>query len=299
PNQNTTIAAFYTRSETDTRFLPGDAGDDWAGGAKAAWQGPTRFFAFDFLQIGEEYNPQSGFLLRNNIRRYVPRFSLTPRPAAQSLIRNYIFAISGDIITDFDDETQTIAVGANLFGVTLRSEDQFILFADHVLDRVPAPFPIGDVVVLPGEYQFNDAGISFGTNNARRLAVDGFVLAGCFYGGDRLSSSVNFGVRASKHLRSDTTWVYNDLALPGGTFNSHIVRQRLGLSFSPTLFANTYIQYNDAFELLSLNLRFNWLYRPGSDLFIVFNQNWNAPGLSDLTASDREVIVKFTYLFEL
>jgi hypothetical protein len=299
PNQNTTLSAFYTRSDTDKRAIGRAPTDDWAGGAQAAWEGPTSFYGFDFLQIGEEYNPEAGFLLRRNIRRYVPRFSLTPRPATQGRIRNYNFGVTGDIITDLDDETQTIEVGANLFGVTLRSEDQFILFSDHTLDRVPAPFFIGDVRVPAGEYQFNDAGINFETNNSRRMAVDGYVLAGGFYGGDRLSGAVHLGVRASRYLRSDTTWVYDDIELPGGTFTSHIVRQRLGLSFSPTLFTNTYIQYNDAAELLSLNLRFNWLYRPGADLFIVFNQNWDAPGLSDLSTGDREVIVKFTYLFEL
>jgi hypothetical protein len=299
PNQNTTLAGYYTRSETDNIFLPGDTGDDWAGGAQALWQGPTKFFGFDFQQIGEDYRPESGFLLRSNIRRYVPRFSLTPRPATRGRIRNYNFGVTGDIITDLNDETQTIEVGGNLFGVVMRSGDEYYLFADHVLDRVPAPFRIGDVVVPAGEYQFNDTGISYATNNARRLALNGFVLAGKYYGGDRLSTSTNLGVRASKYLRSDTTWVYNDIKLPGGTFNSHIIRQRVGLSFSPTLFTNTYIQYNDAAELLSLNLRFNWLYRPGADLFVVFNQNWGAPSLSDLSTGDREVIVKFTYLFEL
>ena len=299
PNQNTTLSSYYTRSETDNIFLPGGAGDDWAGGAQAIWQGPTKFFAFDFQQIGEDYNPESGFLLRNNIRRYVPRFSLTPRPATRGRIRNYNFGVTGDIITDLNDVTQTIEVGGNLFGMVLQSGDEYYLFADHVLDRVPSAFRIGNVVVPAGEYQFNDTGISYATNNARRLALNGFVLAGKYYGGDRLSTSTNLGVRASKYLRSDTTWVYNDIELPGGTFNSHIIRQRVGLSFSPTLFTNTYIQYNDAAELLSLNLRFNWLYRPGADLFIVFNQNWAAPSLSDLSTGDREVIVKFTYLFEL
>lgn len=299
PNQNTTFAGFYTRSETDDIFLPGDAGDDWAGGAQAIWQGPTKLFAFDFMQIGEEYNPEAGFLLRSNIRRYVPRFSLTPRPATQGRIRNYTFDLTGDIITDLDDETQTIALSGDVFGVVLRSGDEYYLFGEHFFDRVPAPFRIGDVAVPAGEYRFDDAGINYATNNARRLAVNGYVLAGSYYGGDRLSSSLNVGVRASKHVRSDTTWVYDDIQLPGGRFNSHIIRQRLGLSFSPTLFTNTYIQYNDAAELLSLNLRFNWLYRPGADLFIVFNQNWGAPGLSDLTSGDREVILKFTYLLEL
>lgn len=178
------------------------------------------------LQIGEEYNPESGFLLRNNIRRYVPRFSLTPRPATRGPIRNYIFGMTGDIVTDLDNETQTLELAANLFGVTLRSGDQYILFGDHAFDRVPAPFQLGNVVIPAGEYQLNDTGISFQTNN-------------------------------------------------------------------------TYIQYKRHLRPSVVNLRFNWQYRPGADLFIVFNQNWSAPSVSDLTVRDRELIVKLTYLFEL
>ena len=58
------------------------------------------------------------------------------------------------------------------------------------------------------------------------------------------------------------------------------------------------MQYNDLEELLSLNLRFNWIYRPGADLFVVFNQSWEAPSMSDLSTRDRQLIVKFTYLFQ-
>jgi hypothetical protein len=299
PNQNTTLAAFYTRSETDKIFFGSDSIDDWAGGAQAIWEGPVSLYAFDFLQIGEDYNPESGFLLRSNVRRYVPRFYMTPRPATQGRIRNYNFGVTGDIVTDLDNETQTIQVGADVFGITLRSEEQATLFADYTLDRVPFSFFIGDAEVPAGEYEFKDAGISYATNNSRRLAVDGYVLAGSFYGGDRLSGAVNLGVRASRHVRSDTTWGYDNIELPGGTFTSHIVRQRVGLSFTPTLFTNTYIQYNDAAELLSVNLRFNWLYRPGAEIFLIYNQNWDAPAFSDLSAGDRQVIVKLTYLFEL
>jgi hypothetical protein len=300
PNRQTSIAGFYSRSETSNRFLPGGAGDDWAGGLSYTRQGPIWGYGLDAVEIGEEYNPESGFLLRSGIRRYVPTFSFAPRPSKPSRIRAYNFALAGDVITDLDDRRQTVAVTANLFGVVLNTEDTFVLFGDHTFDRVPAPFAISPgVVVLPGDYRFNDVGVSFTTNSSRTYSVNGFVLGGDFYDGDRLSSSVNFAIRASKYLRSDTTWVYNDIELRTGAFTANIVRQRIGLSLSPTLFANTYIQYNDLAELLSVNLRFNWLYRPGADVFLVFNQNWSAPSLSDLSRTDREVIVKFTYLFEL
>ena len=77
-----------------------------------------------------------------------------------------------------------------------------------------------------------------------------------------------------------------------------IVRERLALAISPRILSNFFIQYNDLAEVLSVNLRFNWIYRPGEDLFVVYNQSWNAPGLSDLSKRDRQFIVKFTYLFQ-
>lgn len=300
PNRYTNFSGFVTRSATDLSFVGQQDINDWAGGARAVWQGPVFGAAFDAVQIGEDFDPQSGFLLRSNIRRYVPQLSYQPRPKTRGPIRNYIFGLTGDLITDLDNVQQTVEYSANLFGVRLQSEDQFVLFADHVTDRLPGPFTISPGVVIPaGEYTFSDVGINFGTNNSRRVGLDGFVLAGDYYGGDRLSSAVTLGWRANRYLRSDTTWVYNDIDLPGGAFTTNIIRQRLGLSFSPTLFTNTYIQYNEAADLLSLNLRFNWLYRPGADLFIVFNQNWRAQSIGDLSEGDRAVILKFTYLVEI
>ena len=74
-----------------------------------------------------------------------------------------------------------------------------------------------------------------------------------------------------------------------------LLKSVLGLSFNVVQLASRRIagsgategrRATDASALLSLHLRFNWLDRPGADLgfiFIVFNQNWSAPSLSDLT----------------
>ena len=43
-----------------------------------------------------------------------------------------------------------------------------------------------------------------------------------------------------------------------------------------------------------MNTRFNWIYRPGADLFIVYNQNWTDDG-----TLNRALIFKFTYLWTL
>ncbi len=89
------------------------------------------------------------------------------------------------------------------------------------------------------------------------------------------------------------------MKLPAGDFVTNVVRQRVAAAFSPDLSLSGLLQYNDVDEELGLNLRFNWIYKPGADLFVVFNQTWSAPdGLSALDSIDRRITVKFTYLFQ-
>ncbi|HYU33779.1 MAG TPA: DUF5916 domain-containing protein [Thermoanaerobaculia bacterium] len=294
PTQRLGLSGFYAESND-----PGPApGKEWAGGARAFYQSNTLGWGFDAIEIGDAFDPQVGFLLRSGIRRYVPRFTYEPRPALAG-IRNLHFAGLYDLVTDLDDRTESRHAGADLFGLRLQTEDFFTLFADSNLERVPVTFDIGGVLVTPGTYDFDDAGIQWDTNSSRRLYSTGYLLAGDFYDGDRVSSSVGLGWRASRYLRTDTTWVRDKIDLENGAFTSNIVRQRIGLSFTPRLSTSTYVQYADHFDLLSVNFRLNWIYRPGSDIFLVFNQNWDAPTLSDLSTSNRAVILKLTYLLEL
>jgi len=58
------------------------------------------------------------------------------------------------------------------------------------------------------------------------------------------------------------------------------------------------VQYNDANDFIGLNIRFNWTYRPNSDLFVVYNHNWDAMGFSSRTTRVKQLIVKLTYLFQ-
>ena len=88
------------------------------------------------------------------------------------------------------------------------------------------------------------------------------------------------------------------MTLPTGDFTANIFRERFAYAFNPKVLANLFLQYNDLSRLASVNLRFSWNYRPGSDVFLVYNETWNAPSLGDLTRKDRQVMLKATYLFQ-
>ena len=63
------------------------------------------------------------------------------------------------------------------------------------------------------------------------------------------------------------------------------------------MFVSALVQYNSSFNAVSTNARLRWEYQPGSELFVVYNEERNtlAPGFPNL--SNRAFIVKFNRLF--
>jgi hypothetical protein len=294
PTSRSRLGAFWTASSN----TDGTEGSRWAGGVTAGWQGSVLTLDADVVEVGESYDPTLGFLLRRGVRRFYPRFTFLPRPALPG-VRNLVFTGALDLFTDLDGRIETRYLAVDLFGVRFANDDEVKLFADWSLERVPAPFPISPgVVIAPGTYRFNDVGFRITSNSARRAGLSGYAIKGEFFDGDRLSGAATLSLRLSRSLRSETTWAHDDVELSGGSFRSDIVRQRIAVSLTPDLFANTFVQYNTAAELLAMNFRFNWTYRPGADLFVILNQTWGAPTLSRLSTQDRAVIVKLTHLMQ-
>ena len=83
--------------------------------------------------------------------------------------------------------------------------------------------------------------------------------------------------------------------VPGGEFTADISSLRAAFSFSTRLFANALVQYNSLDGDFSTNVRFNFIHRLGSDLFIVFTEN-RSDEINGWALSDRGLVTKLTYL---
>ena len=65
---------------------------------------------------------------------------------------------------------------------------------------------------------------------------------------------------------------------------------------TPTMFTSALVQYNTGIRAVSANVRLRWEYRPGSELFVVLNEQRDTgtarfPGLQN-----RALIVKVNRL---
>jgi hypothetical protein len=104
-------------------------------------------------------------------------------------------------------------------------------------------------------------------------------------------------LRIQEVFTTELSWGYNDVSLPGGDFTTNLARARISYSFTPRIFVQSLIQYNDRDDLWSVNLRFTWLHSANTGLFVVLNQARGFAGSG--FSRDRSLTVKLNRIFNL
>jgi len=292
PRQEMNIGGYWTMSED-----PGIDDDNWAMGANIGWQGPRWRWSVSYTDIRENFNPEVGFLLRDGIKRYNPQVTWEPRPNIPG-IRSLNFEAQTNFYTLTDGTLETYTSSFRLLGFTTTSEEFLMLSVNPNFERLFEPFEIRDgIEIAPGDYNFYHWSLFFRTNTSRVVSGDAWIRWGEFYDGYQKTIWGGITFRPSPYFTAKTDWNHNDIDLPTGAFTTNVFQQRIRVSLSPNVSINTFWQFSDDAELMSLNTRFNWIYRPGADLFVVYNQTWDSPSFTSPIMADQVLIVKFTYLF--
>ena len=121
---------------------------------------------------------------------------------------------------------------------------------------------------------------------------------GGFFGGSRIQLSPEVRFRIGERFNVDGEWTRNDISLPGGDFVTNLIGSRVNYSFTPSMFVQSLIQYNDRANLWSSNVRFGWYQKGSAGIFVVYN---DTQGLSDseLVRADRSIVVKVSRLMDV
>ena len=92
----------------------------------------------------------------------------------------------------------------------------------------------------------------------------------------------------------------NWVDLVQGSFTAKVVRTRGTYTITPRMFVSGILQYNSAGHSFGSNVRFRWEYRPGSELFIVYTDDFDTDAKPNMASlRNRAFVVKFNRLFRL
>jgi hypothetical protein len=84
----------------------------------------------------------------------------------------------------------------------------------------------------------------------------------------------------------------NAIELPGGAFTTHLAGLRLNYTFNSRLTVNAFLQYNSSTDQFSSNVRFRFIHRPLSDIYVVYNEQRD----DRRNYVDRAMTLKYTHL---
>ena len=259
----------------------------------STWRNRDLRLEGSYTDIGENFNPEVGFIQREGIRRINGQIRYSPR-LGKFGVRQIYTGPEFDFILNQDNqlETQEITL-TNYFRFESGSYIGFL--PKRTTEHLDEDFEIRDGIIIPlGEYNFTEMMIRGSTDDTKVLAGQYSVNFGNFYNGSRWGFTLNAGFKPNGRLNVQPIFQFNRVTLPQDAFNASIFGARVGYSFSTTLFAKVFAQWNSDDDIIATNILLNYIYRPGSDFYLVFNQIYDTGGTK--TALDESTVVaKMTY----
>ena len=290
---NLNINTYLARTRT-----PGRRGDDASYQTQLEYSGDRWGFVLDRLGVGANFNPEVGFLRRDDFRRSFGSFRFSPRPRSIAAVRKFLFEGSLDYIADGAGLLET-RLQQGIFGIEFENGDRFFGGATDNYEFLKEPFDIHKDVTIPvGGYSFTSARVVYALGQQRGVSGGLTFDRGQFFGGEWTSVGYFRGrVNLSPQLSVEPSLSFNWIELPQGAFTTELVAARAIYTLTPRMFVAALLQYNSGADSLGTNIRLRWEYQPGSELFVVYTDERDTltprfPGLEN-----RAFVVKFNRLF--
>ncbi len=230
-----------------------------------------------YTDIGEDFNPGVGFVQRTEERPDIRRFrgggSYTPWPGVFG-IREIQIGPEIDIVLSHENELETQEI---TFDTQFEFEtgDDIGFEVKNTTEHLDIGFDLQGEEIPAGDYNFTSFQFSTRTSSARMIGARMQVEFGEFYSGTRRGFSIDATARPNAKLSVEPFIEFNRITLPNEEFDANAFGGRISYSFSTTLFTKLFTQWSTDRDVLSANFLLNYIYRPGSDLYIVFDQNYD------------------------
>jgi hypothetical protein len=271
--ENVGISTYWARTES-----PGltDDTDSYQG---LFDYGADRYGAhLEFLKVGDNFNPEVGFIARDNFKRTYGTARFSPRPKNSKLVRKYTWQVNEDYFRNGQGQRET-EITTGRFSVEMNNSDVFTFDLTNDYELLLRPVPILGITVPGGSHEFLNTTTSYAFGAQRRVSGTLSLQAGEFYNGTLTAIGFSTArVSVMKQFSFEPTISLNRFETESTAVTTRLYRTRADYAFSPLMFASALLQYSSSDRAFSSNLRFRWEYRPGSELFVVYTDEHDTTG---------------------
>ena len=261
--------------------------------------------------VGKTYTAEAGYVPRRGYQRGLATLGYTFFPTGKLILSHgpmlqstYFFDPAG---RQSDNESFLS------YQITFRSKAVFTTWVATDFVRLLQPFDptnTGRQTLDTGtEHRWRAWGTDF-DSKPQSLFTYGFSsrYGGYYAGGTRLNLTADVGYRFQPYVSLAASANYNDIRLPQpwGRTTFWLVGPRIDVTMTNKLYLTTFVQYNEQQKNMNVNARIQWRYKPASDFFLVYTDNYlpnsaqigqDVPGF--FSVKNRALVLKWTYWWNI
>jgi len=128
------------------------------------------------------------------------------------------------------------------------------------------------VTIPVGQYDFQDFFVGYTMGEQRPVSGTLSLQRGEYFDGHLTAVTYQRArIEVTPQLSVQPGVSINRIELPQAAFTLKLITSRVTYTVTPRMFVSGLLQYNSSAASLSANLRLRWEYQPGSELFLVYN----------------------------
>ena len=278
-------------------ITPNKTGDDLMNAGNLQYSNKKWILSWQHEIVGNNFNAEVGYIPRNNYVKINPSVTRLFFPDKGNVLSHGPQFLTSYYFTTALEQTDHTKVFTYLITYRDKSTLSGVIQNDYV--ELLAPFDPTRIGKQPLEahtkHQWNTVGFDFISAPQHRFTYTLSSRTGGYYADGKLFSlTANVGYRIQPYVNIDISSTYNhiDLPMPWGKNNFLLVGPKVDITMTNKLFFTTFFQYNEQTTNINFNTRFQWRYKPASDLFIVYTDNYY---IGPVFVKNRAVVLKFTY----
>ncbi|MFZ5517856.1 MAG: DUF5916 domain-containing protein [Candidatus Zhuqueibacterota bacterium] len=266
-----------------------------------SWRNDRYQAGVSHTEVQPNFNAEMGFVRRTDIRSTSASFTFSPRPKRFTAVRKFNYNISGGYLTDFDNHLLDKNIDFS-YSINFQSSANVNISIDRDYEFLPFAWEVRPGIEIPdGMYEGYSFSTRFSSSDSRTIAMDLSLSHSDYYTGERRTFSGGFNFRNITKLLLNAEYQFNRVTLPQRTFNTFTLSNRIIYAFSTDMYIKAYIQYNsdrlryDGRVKWNANILFRYIFRPGSDFYLVYNQEHLVGTPDELT--NRTLMAKVVYFW--
>ena len=302
-----TGSLFYAKT-----ISPKDVDQAFSQAASLAYGDNNWAFSIKEQWVGEHYNPEVGYVPRVNFLQLQPEIAkiFYPKNKSTNVFYTSLKAMSMTYWNnqgDFTDNTTYIA-----YDGTMKDRSTFGMYLSYDFVKLQYNFDatrMGNTALLKGsEHDWYAINARYSSSPIKLFTYALTSRFGGYFGdGWRTGMTADIGYRFQPYGSVSVALDYNDIQdvyVPGTATMAAknvssqfwIIRPKIDITFTNKLFFATFFQLNQQTKNVNLNARLQWRYKPASDLFLVYTDNY-FPEIFQIR--NRAVVLKLNYWLNL